>query len=133
LRGLTACADSVAPYLGLSKKSTALFCCKADLRLLCLRREFFHNVPDVDQVHLPDSTDCLAWNELFSTWADDLLTAIPLARLAWHVSRLFYEHPIVIPDISSLSSVTPLPVIMDRASDYSSEEEAMSATESGER
>jgi len=110
----------------------ALFCCKGNLRLLTLRREFFHNMSCVDRNQLPDDADCDAWNGLIRRWADDLSSAIPLARLAWHVSRLFYEHPIVIPDISSLLPVTSVPAILDPASDYSSEEEVMITTESGE-
>lgn len=111
----------------------ALFCCKGNLRLLPLRRDFFRNMLSVDQELLPEDTDSDNWNETISMWADNLTSAIPLARLAWHVSRLFYQFPIITPDISSLSLVIASPAFMDPASDYSSEEDTMLATESGGR
>jgi hypothetical protein len=109
----------------------ALFCCKGHLRLLSLRIEFFRNLPLVKRSLLPDDGDNDAWNGLIAVWADETASAIPFARLAWHVSRLFYEHPMLIPDIPSLTLGIPDPVFFDPASDYSSEEEVVVATGSG--
>jgi hypothetical protein len=121
----------------------ALFCCKGHLGLLTLRIEFFRNMPMVKQDLLPVPTDEDEWNRLIGTWADDVTSAIPLARLAWHVTRLFYEFPIhtpVIPSVSVLPAPPPLPnldpppqLILDPNSDYSSEDEPIIPTESGER
>ena len=110
----------------------ALFGCKGHLRLLTLRKDFFGNVPAVNQSLLPDTTDNDAWNRIICEWADNLESAIPLARLAWHVTRLFYDHPILVPDLSSLTIEPSSMVIMDPASDYSSEEEVTVPTESVE-
>jgi hypothetical protein len=54
-------------------------------------------MPNVNQNLLPAATDNIAWDQLIGSWADELDSAIPLARLAWHVSRLFYEHAILMP------------------------------------
>jgi hypothetical protein len=84
---------------------------------------------------LPRPSDDDAWNRLIGTWADVVTSAIPLARLAWHVIRLFYEYPIYMPAIPSVSVMpVPLPHLNhDPASDYSSEEEITISTASGER
>jgi hypothetical protein len=99
-----------------------MFVCKGHLRLLTLHNEFFHNMPDVNQNLLPEATDNLAWDRLIGIWSDEIFSAIPLARLAWHVSRLFYEHDILMPALPSLS-LAPATIDMDPASDYSSEVE----------
>jgi hypothetical protein len=118
----------------------ALFCCKGHLRLLSLRREFYRNMPSVNESLLPDNSDDEAWNRIIVVWADVLSSAIPLARLAWHVTRLFYEHQIFVPVIPSLTLTSPAPILMlpspinmDPDSDYSSEEEVLLTTESVER
>jgi hypothetical protein len=80
-------------------------------------------MPTVNQNLLPDPTDSDAWNGLIGVWADKLALANPLARLAWHVTRLFYEHSIIVPVLASLSVIWPAPINLDPASDYSSEEE----------
>jgi hypothetical protein len=110
----------------------ALFCCRGHLRLLSLRNEFFRNMPDVNQNLLPVATDNMAWDHLISSWADELDSAIPLSRLAWHVSRLFYEHAILMPALPPMT-VDPVIVDWDPASDYSSEDDDAMPTESVER
>jgi hypothetical protein len=109
----------------------ALFCCKGHLRLLSLRNEFFRNMPDANQNLLPVATDNMAWDHLISSWADELDSAIPLSRLAWHVSRLFYGHAILMPALPPMT-VDPVIIDWDPASDYSSEDDAAMPTESVE-
>jgi hypothetical protein len=111
----------------------ALFTCKGHLRLLTLRNEFYKNLPKMNESSLPDDFDNDAWNAIIGAWADDITSAIPLARLAWHVSRLFYDHPIRVPDLPSLSIATIETVSLDPASDYSSEEEIDVTAGSGGR
>jgi hypothetical protein len=88
-------------------------------------------MPNVDQNLLPAATDNIAWDQLIGSWADELDSAIPLARLAWHVSRLFYEHAILMPALPPLA-VDPVSIDCDPASDYSLEDDASGPTESVE-
>jgi hypothetical protein len=65
-----------------------MFTCKGHLRLLTLRNEIFKNLPLMNESFLLNDFDNDAWNGIIGAWADDIGSAIPLARLTWHVSRL---------------------------------------------
>jgi hypothetical protein len=81
-----------------------------------------------NQDSLPDASENDSWNRLICIWADQLDSAIPLARLAWHVTRLFYEHPVFIPNFTSVPLTIPPLEMVDIPSDYSSDEEPAFAT-----